>query len=197
MQERFSSPVYSFQSNFVLKFGASITVSDGNGVPVLYAEQKAFRLKEDLRLYADNTKAQELITVSERGIIGFAATYDVIDAPSGAKIGAVRREGFKSVIRDTWLLLDPADQVIGKLQEASLLGALARRAAGMVADIPLPFMQGYLIELDGKPAAALDRTRNILRDGMTLRITDEAMPEDRRKLLLALGMVLTVVEGKQ
>ncbi len=86
---------------------------------VLYVEQKMFRLREDIRVYGDESKSQELLLVKARSIIDWAAAYDVLDGATGQKIGTLRRKGWSSMVRDEWEVLDVNDQPIGKLFEDS------------------------------------------------------------------------------
>jgi uncharacterized protein YxjI len=94
---------------------------------VLFSEQKMFRLREDIRVYSDESKAQEVLIIKARQIIDFSAAYDVIDALSGQKAGALRRKGWRSLLRDEWEILDANDQVVGMLFEDSMGRALLRR----------------------------------------------------------------------
>ena len=87
---------------------------------VLYVEQKMFRLREDIRIFSDENKTQELLLIQARNIVDFSAAYDVIEAPTGQKVGVLRRKGLKSMFRDEWEVLDAADQPIGMLFEDSL-----------------------------------------------------------------------------
>ena len=89
------------------------------GQLVLYSEQKAFKLREDIRLYSDETKAEELITISARSIIDFSAAYDVVDATTGERVGALRRKGLSSILRDEWLILDVDEIELGRINECS------------------------------------------------------------------------------
>ena len=50
-----------------------------DGRLVLFAEQKMFRLREDIRLFSDEAKSQELLLIKARQIIDWAAAYDVLD----------------------------------------------------------------------------------------------------------------------
>lgn len=59
--------------------GAGFHVYDGSGSLVAYSRQKAFKLKEDIRVYADATMQQELLRIAARQVIDFSAAYDVID----------------------------------------------------------------------------------------------------------------------
>src|SRR5688500_5775124 len=84
-----------------------------------YSKMKAFKLKEDIRLYSGEDMAAELLTIKARQIMDLGATYDVVDPRGGGsgKVGALRRKGLKSLVRDEWLILDTNDREIGMIQE--------------------------------------------------------------------------------
>ena len=97
------------------------------GKLVLFSEQKMFKLREDIRVFSDESKSQEVLMIKARQFIDFSAAYDVVDSATGQKIGALRRKGLASMLRDEWEILDVSDNVIGKLFEDSMGLALIRR----------------------------------------------------------------------
>ena len=126
-----SSPLFQLDRYLIRRqvlriFGAGFHVYDGDRV-VAYSHQKAFKLKEDIRVYADEAGTRELLSIRARQIIDFAAAYDIIDGVSQQKVGAARRRGFRSIMRDSWEVLDENDEVISTLQEDSTFKALVRR----------------------------------------------------------------------
>lgn len=89
--------------------------------------QKAFKLKEDIRIFTDESKTTELLNIQARQIVDFAAAYDVVDSTEGRKVGGARRKGWSSIVRDSWKPLDEHDREIATLQEDSVMMALLRR----------------------------------------------------------------------
>jgi hypothetical protein len=72
--------------------------------------------------------------------------HDVFDAATGEKTGSIRSRGMKSIIRDTWDILDANDQVVGLMEEEG--AAMLRRF--------LKFLPGrHKIELNGQLFATL------------------------------------------
>lgn len=92
-----------------------------------YVKQKAFKLKEEITVYGDEKQSDAILGIQARGIGDFSGTYDVSDKKSGEKVGALRREGLKSMLRDEWTILDTAGGNLGKVQEDSGGMALLRR----------------------------------------------------------------------
>src|SRR4026208_503029 len=86
---------------------------DPNGNLVLFSEQRMFKLREDIRVYSDEYKTQEVLSIKARQIIDFSAAYDVVDTQLNQKVGALRRKGLRSILRDEWEVLDMNDNVKG------------------------------------------------------------------------------------
>jgi uncharacterized protein YxjI len=123
---------------------------DPSGNLVMFSEQKMFRLREDIRVYADETKTQEVLTIKARQILDFSAAYDVMDGSIGQKVGVLRRKGLRSILRDEWEVLDANDQPVGLLFEDSMGLALLRR---FLLGSLLP--QNYDLTIGGTRAADL------------------------------------------
>ena len=91
-----------------------------------YVKQKAFRLKEEINVFADENQSELKLVIKARSWGDFSGTYDVTDAETTEVVGAAKREGLKSMLRDSWLLYNGTTQ-IAKAQEDSMLMALIRR----------------------------------------------------------------------
>src|ERR1044071_1706683 len=100
---------------------------DPAGRLVMFSEQKMFRLREDIRVYSDESKSREVLSIKTRQILDFSAAYDVVDTELNQKIGVLRRKGLRSLLRDEWEVLDANDNQIGQLFEDSVGLALLRR----------------------------------------------------------------------
>jgi len=159
---------------------------------VLFSQQKMFRLKEDIRIYADESKARELLNIQARNIIDFSAYYDVIDSQYSTKIGGLRRKGFRSLIQDEWEVFDNQDKPVGILKEDSLNQALLRR-----------FLLGRLLpqnyDLLYNTERVADYKQRFQLFGYVLDIDfqmDTGKKLDRR-LGLAAAILLAIIEGRQ
>ena len=135
----FRSDQYYIRRQFFKVLGAAFHIYDGDGNLAFYSKQKAFKLKEDIRVYGDEAMNEEVLTIKARGVIDLGMTYDVIDSASGTAMGAMKRKGLKSIIRDEWAILDVDDNEIGIIQEESVALALLRRF-GPVGQVLAPQM---------------------------------------------------------
>lgn len=159
---------------------------------VLFSEQKMFRLREDIRVYADETKSQELLTIKARQIIDFSAAYDVMDTMTGEKVGVLRRKGWRSLLRDEWEVLDANDQLRGLLYEDTIGLALLRR---FLLGSLLP--QNYDLSIGETRVADLRQRFNFFRYELDLDFSMDPSRMLDRRLGLAAGLLLATVEGKQ
>ena len=118
---------YTVRRKVLKLLGGGFYVLDPDENVVGYSEQKAFKLKEDITVFADEGQTAPLLRIRARQMIDFAACYDVVDESEGLKVGAARRKGLRSMLRDSWEVLDEFDQPIAKLEEDSMGMALLRR----------------------------------------------------------------------
>lgn len=163
-----------------------------NGDLLAYARQKMFKMREDIRLYSDETQTQELLSIQARQIIDFSAAYDVFDSTTQEFVGTLRRRGWRSMMRDEWELLDAQGMVFGKMQEDSAQRAMLRR---LLLGAWLP--QRYDISIGNALSAEFDQEFNLLRYEMVLDFkTGLSRPLDRR-LGIAAAILLAAVEGRQ
>jgi hypothetical protein len=79
-------------------FGAAFHIYDPSGKVAFYSKQKAFKLKEDIRVYTGEDMRTEVLTILARQILDFSAAYDVFDPATNRKVGALKRKGIKSIV---------------------------------------------------------------------------------------------------
>ena len=162
------------------------------GELLLFSEQKMFRLREDIRVYNDEDKSQEVLMIKARQIIDFSAAYDVIDSASGQKVGVLRRKGWRSLLRDEWEILDVNDMLIGLLFEDSVGLALLRR---FLLGSWLP--QNYDITLGTDRVADVKQRFNLFAYQLGLDFSMDSARKLDRRLGIAAGILLAAIEGKQ
>ena len=165
---------------------------DPMGNLVMFSEQKMFKWREDIRVYADEAKTQEVLSIKARQIVDFSAAYDVVDTALNQKVGALRRKGLRSILRDEWEVLDANDNVKGLLFEDSMGLALLRR---LLLGSWLP--QNYDIYFGETRVADLKQNFNLFRYELNLDFTMDAGHLLDRRLGIAAGILLAAVEGKQ
>lgn len=164
---------------------------DAQGRTIGFLKQKLFKLKEDIRLYADESASQELLRIQARNVIDFSASYDVTDSLSGQKVGALQRRGLKSMFKDEWIMLSASNQEIGRImEESALLATLRRFLSGLIP-------QKYVFHLDGQPIGTARQRFNPFVQKMDVAITRDPGRRLDRRLVAAAVVLLLAVEGRQ
>lgn len=187
----FKHSQYLVRSKFFKLFGKAFHIYDPQGNLVLYSKMKAFKLREDIRLYTGEDMQTEVLLIAARKILDFASTYDVTDSKTKEKVGALRRKGIKSIIRDEWVFLDNNDREIGTIREDSTFLALVRRF--LINLIP----QSYQGEINGSPVCSFKQNFNPFLLKIQLDFTPDTRGALDRRLGLAAAVLLCAIEGRQ
>jgi uncharacterized protein YxjI len=190
----FQQPQYMVRRKVIKLLGGAFHVYDLQQQQVYaYSKMKAFKLKEDIRLYTGEDMSAELLTIRARSVIDLGATYDVHD-PRHGKVGALRRKALKSFIRDEWTILDPNDREVGLIQEDSTGLAIIRRVIDL-ASIFIP--QKYVVTIQGREVATFQQNFNPFVYKLVVDLSgDQAGLLDRR-IALAGAILMAAIEGKQ
>lgn len=168
-------------------------VYDAAGALALYTRMKGFRLKEDLRLYADESMQRELLAITTQQVIDFSAAYQVHDVVRDETVGSLKRRGLKSMMRDEWLITDAEDRELAIIREDNMVKALVRRFLDFAA---LLMPQRYHAEIDGATVVTYRQHFNPFVHKLAVDFTDPGQRLDRR-LGLAAGVLLMAIEGRQ
>jgi uncharacterized protein YxjI len=171
-----------------------------NGEPVCFVEQKRFKFKEDIRFYADDSKAEELMRLKARQRFDPAARYDVTDA-SGAPIGQIQKVFGASLLRSTYTLFDASGNETAKVTEKSLSVALFRRLVGFVPFIGgfsdfLPIPYHFVFKRGDELLGSHTRQAFKFRDTYTLDFTGDPGRTLDRRLVLATAVGLDALQAR-
>jgi hypothetical protein len=126
----------------ILAIASQVSVRDAGGSLVFYVKQKAFKLKEDVVVYADEAQTQPLFRIQADRILDISAKYAITDA-AGVLIGSIRREGMRSIWRSHY--------VIERLTGAAAFTVEEERpwvklVDGLISEIPLVgLVSGYIL----------------------------------------------------
>ena len=189
MHPLFEMDNYLIQEKFWKFFGGKFWFKDMEGNIVAYCKQKAFKLKEDITLYSDETCTTALLNIKARNVLDFSATYDIFDVQTGQILGSAQRKGWKSLLKDTWKLLDTNGNQYGELIEDS--NALVRRFVPLGSWIPARFH----LEIPGTSEITLNQLFNPF-----IRRTVVTIPQGHqidRRVLVGIALLNAAIEGRQ
>jgi hypothetical protein len=191
MSDALTPDQYLIRRKVFTFLGAKFHVYDSGGQVIGFSRQKAFKLREDIRVYSDETEQEERLLIKARQILDFSAAYDVVDAKSGSKVGALCRKGFASIFRDRWEFLDASDRPIGLIEEDSMFFALVRRFLTNL----LP--QSYRAMAGETEVAQYHQNFNPFVFKLRVELEPGARERIDPRLVLAGGILLAAIEGRQ
>ena len=173
-----------------LTVGNKYWIEDYNGRILGFSKQKLFKLKEDIRIYSDESMSQELFRIGQQQIMDMWGNFAVVDSHTNNILGYIKRKALMSgFVKDEWEIYNAANQQIGRIYEETGRG-LARKYT--------PFGVGKLIpekttlEIYGKPVAEINQKFKIIGDIWELDCQNVPPELDRRILLsciLLMGMI--------
>ena len=184
---------FELKRQFFKLVGSNFRVFDPSGRLGLFSHQHGFRLKEDIRIYSDESKSHEVLSIRARQIFDFAAAYDVVDTATGQKVGALKRKGWKSILRDEWIVLGPDDAEVATVIEDSALLAFLRRFATNL----IPQNYDMVLRQGGERVADYKQHFNPFVYWLTMDFTMDPASRLDPRLKVAAGILLAAVEGRQ
>ena len=156
-----------------------------------YSKQKALKLKEDIRVYSDEQKSTELICIRARSIIDFGAGYDITDSQTGEAVCSFKREGLKSMFKDSWKVMDSSGNQIGTISEDSGLLALVRR---FVPGGSLLIPQEFVLSTETGSIVFTQKMNPVVHKMNVTKIQSSGIDP---RVVLAATMLLIAIEGRQ
>ncbi len=148
MEHLFESDAYMVRQKVMKILGEEFHIYSDESMRSMigYSKMAALKLKEDIRVYSDESKSTELLIIKQKGILDFTGGFSIVDGQTGESLGTLRRKGMKSIIRDSWVLMDQKENVVGSLGEESGGLALIRR---FIPYIHILFPQQFHLRVNG------------------------------------------------
>ncbi len=179
----------------LIAFSPQVRVTDASGQLVLYVKQKALALREDVRIFADEAQSQQLYQLNANKIIDFSATYN-ISIPGGGQIGAVKRQGMRSIWKASYTILDAAGAELGVIHEEN---PWLKVAESFLADIPFIGMlinPGYLVDIRGQNVLYLKKQPAVFEGKFTIDKRGQFSEAEERVLLSSVIMTMMLERSR-
>lgn len=195
MPAAISAPVFqqdrfiARQKAFTLK--AQFYFEDLSGNTLAFLQKKVFTWKDEIRVFTDESLTMELLSIKARKIIDWGSAFDVVDSINHQPVGALKRRGWKSLLRAEWTLVDVGDQEIGRIRESSAFMAFLRR---FVTNL-LP--QTYTFEVRGREVGRAKQRLNFFVPRIEADFSSDPGRTLDRRLAMAAIVLLMSVEGRQ
>jgi hypothetical protein len=184
----------------ILAVARQLSVSGADGRLLMYAKQKAFKLRESITLFADEAQKRPLYHVEADRIIDFAASYTITEA-GGATLGAIRQLGMRSLWRSRYEIAR-AGQALFSVQEEN---PWTKVANGLFESIPIlgvlsgyVFHPRYLIAAPGVgPVVRVEKQAAFLESVFEVTRLPAAIPAADEQLLLVGAVVMVLLERQR
>ena len=94
-----STELSTYQRRYVAKkalfsfLGNTFRIFDSQGSLQFFIKQKAFKLKEEINVFADEGQKEPRLQIAARKWGDFNGVYDIKDATTGEVVGAAKRHG--------------------------------------------------------------------------------------------------------
>jgi uncharacterized protein YxjI len=187
----FGHQKYLLKKRILVMLGAKLNIYDPSGNMMMVVQQKAFKLREDIRIYSDEGFTQEVLSIKARKIMDFSAAYDVVDPVRNEKVGVLRRKGWSSIVRDNWEVLDAMDVKRGEITEDNMMLALIRRLLTNL--VP----QNYDMVFDGTKVADFGQGFNPFAYHLNIDFSMDSGKKLDPRLGIAAAVLLATLEGRQ
>ncbi len=187
----------NYPLNFLFKIStlsSDFTITDTEGNFVGYVRQKLLKIKEEVKVFSDESRTQELFNINATKWLDFNSTYNVTDV-NGVYFGSVKRHGMRSLWRATYSIMDENEQVIFTVSEKNPWVTFFDNAIG---EIPvINFFTGYFLnpsylvkDNNGQIFFELKKVRSLLCRRFSLH-KQQDIPDDKESLvILSLFMIL-------
>jgi hypothetical protein len=144
------TPEYPLTLTFkFLTISSFIRVVDASGQLVSYVKQRAFRLREDVTIFADEEQTRPLYHMKANKIIDIGATY-AISTADGRALGGLRQRGLRTFWKATYDILDESGTAVGLIHEQD---PWVKVIDGLIGEIPLV---GFVVQQWINPTYLID-----------------------------------------
>ena len=126
----------------IISLASRILVRDANQDLIGFVQQKFFKLKEDIRIYSDETKTRQIYNIKADRILDFSANYTFYNE-AGIEIGSIRRQGMSSIWKATYHLCDANRTQVMQINEEN---AWRKVGDALLSELPIIGMfTGYFL----------------------------------------------------
>ena len=183
----------------ILALAPQISVTDASGRLVFYVKQKAFKLKEEITVFADAQQTQPLYTINADRVLDFSARYHFADV-GGMRLGSVKREGMRSLWKAHYAIFEGEAAVMTIREESPWVKVLD----GLFSGIPIVGMlSGYVFNpaflvsrADGTVVMRLTKQPSFFESKFTIEKKDEMGKKEETRALLSLLMMILLERAR-
>ena len=194
--------------NYPLDFKFKITtlssdfnITDVNGNYVAYVRQKMFKLKEDVVVFNNESRSEELFRIKADRWLDFNASYSMLDLSENKNFGRLARKGMRSFWKSTYEIVDENDKVIYSITEDN---AWVKIWDSFIGEIPVVGMfTGYFLnpsytvkDASGKAYFTLKKMPSMIGRRFQLDRLIDIDDEDETRIVLSFLMMVLLERAR-
>ncbi len=168
--------------------GKKYIIKNSERKQVAYCSRKSMQLREDIRIFTDETEEKELFRIEQENVMNFTGKFKVFEGGTDKIIGHLKREGVRSVINDEWTILNPEKERIGR----AVTDSLVKEAVRIKKLKRLPHR--YKIYHDGERVGIYKQRFLSMKKAYRLQVTGDPEFTLDRRLLISLAICLDAIE---
>lgn len=176
------------------------TALDANGQTIAYVRQKMFKFKEDISVFADDSKSTLAYTIKADRWIDFNAAYAIKDAQD-KEIGKIGRKGWRSLWKSQYDIIDQHQKPQFQINEEN---AWVKVWDSLVGEVPIIgmftgyfFNPSYLVtDTEGRPVFRLRKEPSFFGRKFIVTKLGEADADDGERIILGLMMMVLLERRK-
>lgn len=195
--------IYKYPLNLRFKLIAlapRIIVTDSTGQQVAFVHQKTFKLKEDIRIYSDESKSREIYRIGADRVLDISAKYHFTDATNNQPLGYVQPKALRSIWRSTYVVYDVNGKPLYHIKEDN---PWVKIGDALLSEVPvLGLFTGYFLnpsytayrggdeEDTSEPVMKLTKQPAFFESQFTLTQEASISPQEEMSLLLAILLMI-------
>ena len=186
----------------IIALAPQIYVRDAQGQELLYVKQKLLKLKENIRVFSDSGQSRQIYELAADRILDFSPRFTVRDM-AGQPVGAVKRQGARSLLKASYEIFGPDDRTIARIEEEN---PWVKLLDGLLGEIPiLGAFTGYFLNPKYRvqdPATQqtllrVTKHRSFLESRFQIERVEASLDEAAERAILLATLVMVLLERER
>jgi hypothetical protein len=194
---------YNYPLNLRFKLIAlapRIIVTDSTGMQVAFVHQNAWKMKEDIRIFTNEDKQQEIFRINADRVLDIRAKYYFTESASGKALGYVQPRALRSIWRATYQIFAADGTITHHIREDN---PWVKIADVLFGEIPiLGIFSGYVFHPSytayrshdtadlNNPVLQLHKQAGFFEGLFTIDDVGGVSQEEEMRLLLAMMLMI-------
>jgi uncharacterized protein YxjI len=186
---------YPLQLTFkVTTLSNDFIIADANEQTIAYVRQKMLKLVEEIQVYTNDDRAEQIYTIRANKWLDFSTTYAFTDRQE-MEIGRVARRGWASLWKATYDIFDASQKNALQVREENPWAKVGDAVLGQIPGLNL--LTGYLFHPtygvsrpDGTLVARLSKVQSFLGRKFVIDKLADFLPGEEEPMVLGLMMMI-------